>query len=272
MSLEHGAGGYRMGEELIAGSDDARLHSAPVYVHCKAGKSRSVTVVLAYLIHANAWTLKTAYAYVAERRRGISPNIGFVAELMQFEEIELGIKQSSGVHGEVPQPRPKSKGDDNGGRTNPARGSLPPAWVTGPASSLDTRPPERLPLPSGTETGTGGQANGESEGKEEKARTVRDEREVMKNGQWVQQRRSVSTSHAAACAVGTRADSADRAPVDRMTLQPGRRASKAGLESLRTDSAGAETGTIISDVEVDHSEVDLDLDRKAAVTSASPAV
>jgi protein-tyrosine phosphatase len=31
--------------------DDADLHSKPTYVHCKAGKSRSVTIVLAYLIH-----------------------------------------------------------------------------------------------------------------------------------------------------------------------------------------------------------------------------
>lgn len=31
--------------------DDADLHSKPTYVHCKAGKSRSVTIVLAFLIH-----------------------------------------------------------------------------------------------------------------------------------------------------------------------------------------------------------------------------
>ncbi|PPQ70535.1 hypothetical protein CVT24_000290, partial [Panaeolus cyanescens] len=61
--------------------DDARLHSAPTYVHCKAGKSRSVTAVMAYLIHANHWTLSKAYAFVLERRKGISPNIGFVSEL-----------------------------------------------------------------------------------------------------------------------------------------------------------------------------------------------
>lgn len=30
---------------------DADLHQKPTYVHCKAGKSRSVTIVLAYLIH-----------------------------------------------------------------------------------------------------------------------------------------------------------------------------------------------------------------------------
>ncbi|CED82731.1 map kinase phosphatase [Phaffia rhodozyma] len=69
--------------------DDALLHGCPIYIHCRAGRSRSVMVVLAYLIRHYRWPLKTAYAYVLERRRGISPNIGFMAELMAFEENEL---------------------------------------------------------------------------------------------------------------------------------------------------------------------------------------
>lgn len=77
--------------------DDARLHSSPTYVHCRAGKSRSATVVLGYLIHANAWTFKRSYAYVSERRPGISPNLGFVSELYQFEASELGLKARSGL-------------------------------------------------------------------------------------------------------------------------------------------------------------------------------
>lgn len=68
----------------------------PVYVHCKAGKSRSVMIALAYLIHANKWPLSRAYAYVTDRRKGSLVNIGFVSELMRFEERELGTK-SQGV-------------------------------------------------------------------------------------------------------------------------------------------------------------------------------
>ncbi|KZV84680.1 hypothetical protein EXIGLDRAFT_726896 [Exidia glandulosa HHB12029] len=79
-------------QEVCKFLDDARLHSSATYVHCKAGKSRSVTAVMAYLIHANHWTLSRAYAFVLERRKGISPNIGFVSELMTFEERELGGK------------------------------------------------------------------------------------------------------------------------------------------------------------------------------------
>ncbi|KAH9450565.1 hypothetical protein Pst134EB_018096 [Puccinia striiformis f. sp. tritici] len=70
--------------------NDAFLHSSPIYVHCKAGKSRSVTIVLAFLIHRYRWTLKKSYAHVSERRQGICPNIGFLAELMNFEQREIG--------------------------------------------------------------------------------------------------------------------------------------------------------------------------------------
>ncbi|WWC69365.1 uncharacterized protein I206_103304 [Kwoniella pini CBS 10737] len=211
--------------------DDARLHSAPTYVHCKAGKSRSVTVVLAYLIHANAWTLKTSYAYVAERRKGISPNIGFVAELMQFEEIELGLKQSGGVHGESsssgssnPHPSRRSNGLEEssdsekesgvGGsekekrnKNNRTRESLPPTW----SHSLNVTSNRPSPL-SSSQAGERDKRENEEDDSDRQRRQVGDEREVRKNGQWVHHR---------------------RAPVDRTTLQPGRRVSKAGLESLR---------------------------------------
>ena len=48
--------------------------------------------VIGYLIHSHHWTLSKAYAFVLERREGISPNIGFVSELMSYEEAELGGK------------------------------------------------------------------------------------------------------------------------------------------------------------------------------------
>ncbi|KAI0270730.1 hypothetical protein BC834DRAFT_529918 [Gloeopeniophorella convolvens] len=110
--------------------DDASLHSAPTYVHCKAGKSRSVTAVMAYLIHANHWTLSRAYTFVLERRRGISPNIGFVSELMNFEEAELGGKSGGVVKG--PQSADPDHADEHHHahhrRGAHGRESLPPAW------------------------------------------------------------------------------------------------------------------------------------------------
>ncbi|WFD01997.1 hypothetical protein MOBT1_000680 [Malassezia obtusa] len=70
--------------------DRAWLYSCPTYVHCRAGKSRSAMVVMAYLIHAHRWTLQQAYAHVAAHREQVSPNIGFLAELMHFERDTHG--------------------------------------------------------------------------------------------------------------------------------------------------------------------------------------
>jgi len=142
------------------------------------------------LIHANAWTLKTAYAYVAERRKGISPNIGFVAELMQFEEAELNLKQSGGVHSEGTgrksgagnrEQDDNQAGEGQKGSHRPSqrhmRESLPPAW----AASLDSGHAKRVPI-YGEETPAE-----EDSGR----KAVGDEREVRKNGQWVHHRRYV---------------------------------------------------------------------------------
>ncbi|KAI0255464.1 hypothetical protein BJV78DRAFT_1175709 [Lactifluus subvellereus] len=201
--------------------DDASLHSAPTYVHCKAGKSRSVTAVMAYLIHANHWTLSRAYTFVLERRKGISPNIGFVSELMNFEEAELGSKsvgvvkqpQSAGGSGitsgcsiasgsgsgsgsgggsgdgaDVDGDRGAGIGIGIGGRRpSHMRESLPPTWGTGA---------------SGTIPSVAGDVGQETE--------VKDARGRYRH--------------------------ARRAPVDENTLQPMRRVSKAGLESTLIDA------------------------------------
>ncbi|KAL0091394.1 protein-tyrosine phosphatase-like protein [Phycomyces blakesleeanus] len=72
--------------------DSAKDHHEPIYVHCKAGKSRSAAAILAYLVLSEQWTLKRAYRHLIKSRPTVSPNIGFVAELMKLEES---------VHGQV---------------------------------------------------------------------------------------------------------------------------------------------------------------------------
>ncbi|KZT23042.1 hypothetical protein NEOLEDRAFT_1096755 [Neolentinus lepideus HHB14362 ss-1] len=180
--------------------DDARLHSAPTYVHCKAGKSRSVTAVMAYLIHANHWTLSRAYAFVLERRKGISPNIGFVSELMTFEEQELGTKsmgviKSAGGNVDHAEDGESAGMSGNygvaasGRRQGPQRESLPPAFM-GPNGDI----PHLMSADGVARVGDSGQ---EVEIKDSSGRYRH----------------------------------ARRAPVDENTLQPLRRVSKAGLET-----------------------------------------
>jgi hypothetical protein len=188
--------------------DDARLHSAPTYVHCKAGRSRSVTAVMAYLIHANHWTLARAYDFVLHRRKGISPNIGFVSELMTFEEQELGGK-SVGVQSSAPAGNGDGTGTATSQKTDPyvtaahhlnhrrgghVRESLPPTLAT--AGMVDGPPMPIGPMSAGGALSLGDSAQ-ELEIKDASGRYRH----------------------------------ARRAPVDEMTLQPGRRVSKAGLES-----------------------------------------
>ncbi|KAF8924489.1 hypothetical protein BGZ58_001731 [Dissophora ornata] len=69
----------------------------PVYVHCQAGKSRSVATVIGYLIQERRWPLKKAYDHVVERRRIMSPNIGFVSQLVMLEERVLGTNKAEGL-------------------------------------------------------------------------------------------------------------------------------------------------------------------------------
>ena len=56
-----------------------------VLVHCQAGISRSATICLAYLMHAQRVRLDEAFDFVKRRRQVISPNLAFMGQLLQFE-------------------------------------------------------------------------------------------------------------------------------------------------------------------------------------------
>ncbi|TDL15380.1 hypothetical protein BD410DRAFT_778145 [Rickenella mellea] len=193
--------------------DDARLHSAPTYVHCRAGKSRSVTAVIAYLIHANHWTLSRAYAFVVERRKGISPNIGFVSELMTYEEHELGGK-SLGVVGNPASATGTGDGDDDTGKGGTFAYAVGGLGGRRAAHLRESLPPAFHPQNS--EMMVPGQLSAGGIGPSTAANAAR----VGDSGQEMEIKDAFG-----------RYRHARRAPVDEMTLQPMRRVSKAGLES-----------------------------------------
>ncbi|RKP02439.1 hypothetical protein CXG81DRAFT_24901 [Caulochytrium protostelioides] len=58
-----------------------------VFVHCKAGRSRSATAVIGYLLSAGGGglSLKAAYDQVKTVRPGVSPNLGFMLALAKLE-------------------------------------------------------------------------------------------------------------------------------------------------------------------------------------------
>jgi len=57
-----------------------------VLFHCASGCSRSASMVIAYLMKLNGWTLKQSYDYVKEHRSKIKPNPGFIECLIGYEK------------------------------------------------------------------------------------------------------------------------------------------------------------------------------------------
>jgi hypothetical protein len=62
------------------------------FVHCAAGKSRSATIVVAYLMKTVRINLKEAWAWVKRARPVVKVNYGFFQQLMAFERELFGKK------------------------------------------------------------------------------------------------------------------------------------------------------------------------------------
>ena len=68
-----------------------------IFVHCFAGKSRSASLVLYYLIKQYNWTLEYAINYLKERRPSININCTFIEEierLISDPSTQSGIEQA----------------------------------------------------------------------------------------------------------------------------------------------------------------------------------
>uniref|UniRef100_A0A663MHI2 protein-tyrosine-phosphatase n=1 Tax=Athene cunicularia TaxID=194338 RepID=A0A663MHI2_ATHCN len=69
-----------------------RRTGGKILVHCEAGISRSPTICMAYLMKTKKLCLEEAFDYIKQRRSLISPNFGFMGQLLQYEsEILQGI-------------------------------------------------------------------------------------------------------------------------------------------------------------------------------------
>ncbi|RDY02236.1 Dual specificity protein phosphatase 1 [Mucuna pruriens] len=70
--------------------DEAKRHGGGVLVHCFAGKSRSVTIVVAYLMKTLGMSFFEALQHVRSKRSAASPNQGFIRQLENFEKSLQG--------------------------------------------------------------------------------------------------------------------------------------------------------------------------------------
>lgn len=79
--------------------EEARRTGGGVLVHCVMGKSRSVTIVVAYLMKKHGMTFSQALEHVKTKRPLASPNAGFIRQLNNFEKSLLAAAGTSGECG-----------------------------------------------------------------------------------------------------------------------------------------------------------------------------
>ncbi len=81
----------RLSEELadaLRFVSECERDRVPLLVHCNAGVSRSISVVVAHLILTRGMSYDKALAFVASTRPAARPNVGFEKQLREMESIK----------------------------------------------------------------------------------------------------------------------------------------------------------------------------------------
>ncbi|CAF0720924.1 unnamed protein product [Rotaria sp. Silwood1] len=112
----------------------ARIHQnlqqgKKTLVHCYVGRSRSATIILAYLMKYKQMSLREAFHYLRARRHIIGPNFGFIKQLIMYEKSLFGYTSVSFV--------------------NTSFGSVPDIYLSMP-TSRPLRQPTRTIIPNQT--------------------------------------------------------------------------------------------------------------------------
>ncbi|XP_040374997.1 dual specificity protein phosphatase 1 isoform X2 [Rosa chinensis] len=75
--------------------EEAKRSGGSVLVHCFVGRSRSVAVVIPYLLKKHGMTLFEALDHVKSGRAWAAPNAGFSTQLYEYEMFLSGTLRSS---------------------------------------------------------------------------------------------------------------------------------------------------------------------------------
>lgn len=87
--------------------EHARGEGCSILVHCRAGISRSATVIMAYLIQYYGKSMEEAFDFIKLKHPCISPNFNFMGQLLQFQNLH----QSKKSEGSTPELWPEVDGD-----------------------------------------------------------------------------------------------------------------------------------------------------------------
>ena len=97
-----------------------------VLVHCSAGISRSPTLVLAYMMKKNHWTLDEAFDRMRKLRQIVDPNMSFIIQLREWEKVILSSNLNNENH------------DENSGTNNNTNSRSTPNTYCGSTSKTKT--------------------------------------------------------------------------------------------------------------------------------------
>jgi protein-tyrosine phosphatase len=96
-------------DQAIEFIDSALRSKGNILVHCSAGISRSPTLVLAYMMKKNHWTLEEAFDKMRKLRQIVDPNVSFIVQLKEWEKYVMSTTVTNEIN------------DDNSGTTNTSR-------------------------------------------------------------------------------------------------------------------------------------------------------
>lgn len=84
-------------DECFEFIEEAKRAGGSVLVHCFVGRSRSVTIVVSYLMKKHGISLSEALEHVKKQRPMASPNSGFMSLLRDLEKTVQGTKTEDAV-------------------------------------------------------------------------------------------------------------------------------------------------------------------------------
>lgn len=80
--------------------EDSKTSTGSVLVHCAQGESRSVAVIVAYLMYKHKLSYKQALYAVKRKAANVEPNTGFVKQLQLFGEMGCKVDTSNPLYRE----------------------------------------------------------------------------------------------------------------------------------------------------------------------------
>ena len=79
-------------EKAFAFIELARKNNDNILIHCKLGRSRSVSILIAYMVKYYDFNVKQAMEFIKSKRKQIKPNYGFIKQLYSYERYISNLK------------------------------------------------------------------------------------------------------------------------------------------------------------------------------------